>query len=120
MRTDMFQQILEDLNSSSTDVEASALISTDGLMIASALPVGIDEDRVGAMSAALLSLGERAGQELARGKIDRVLVQGEKGYVIMTSSGEEAVLTVLAKPNAKLGLIFLDIKRAAEALVKVI
>ncbi len=120
MRTDVFQQILEDLNSSSTDVEASALISTDGLMIASALPVGIDEDRVGAMSAALLSLGERAGQELARGKIDRVLVQGEKGYVIMTSSGEEAVLTVLAKPNAKLGLIFLDIKRAAEALVKVI
>lgn len=49
MRTDMFQQILDDLNSSSADVEASALISTDGLMIASALPSGIDEDRVGAV-----------------------------------------------------------------------
>lgn len=120
MRTDMFQQILEDLNSSSADVEASALISTDGLMIASALPSGMDEDRVGAMSAALLSLGDRAGKELARGNIDRVLVQGEKGYVIMTSSGSEAVLTVLAKPNAKLGLIFLDIKRGAEALSKLL
>lgn len=120
MRTDMFQSILEDLNSSSTDVEASALISTDGLMIASALPAGIDEDRVGAMSAALLSLGDRAGRELARGEIDRVMVQGQKGYVIMTSASEEAVLTVLAKPNAKLGLIFLDIKRAAEALAKLI
>ena len=114
MRTDMFQQILEDLNSSSADVEASALISTDGLMIASALPTGVDEDRVGAMSAALLSLGDRGGST------DRVLVQGERGYVIMTSAGREAVLTIMAKPNAKLGLIFLDIKRAAEALAKLI
>lgn len=120
MRTDMFQQILEDLNGSSADVEASALISTDGLMIASALPTGIDEDRVGAMSAALLSLGDRAGAELGRGSTDRVLVQGEKGYVIMTSAGQEAVLTVMAKPNAKLGLIFLDIKRASEALSKLL
>ncbi len=120
MRTDMFQQTLNDLNGSSADVEASALISTDGLMIASALPIGIDEDRVGAMSAALLSLGDRAGAELARGSTDRVLIQGEKGYVIMTSAGDEAVLTVLAKQNAKLGLLFLDIKRAAEALGKLL
>ena len=116
MRTDSFQQILEDLNSSSADVEASALISNDGLMIASALPTGVDEDRVGAMSAALLSLGDRAGRELARGGIDRIMIQGEKGYVIMTSSGDEAVLTIMAKPNATPGLLFLDIKRASEAL----
>ncbi|WP_182405104.1 roadblock/LC7 domain-containing protein [Psychrobacter sp. GP33] len=120
MRTDSFQQILEDLNNSSADVEASALISTDGLMIASALPTNVDEDRVGAMSAALLSLGDRAGQELARGSIDRIMIQGEKGSVIMTSSGDEAVLTIMTKPNAKLGLVFLDIKRASEALAKLI
>ena len=120
MRTENFQQILEDLNGSSADVEASALISNDGLVIASALPAGIDDDRVGAMSAALLSLGDRAGRELARGSIERVLVHGEKGYVIMSASGTEAVLTVLAKPNTKLGLVFLDIKRAAEALSKLI
>ena len=69
MRTDMFQQVLEELKGSSADVEASALISTDGLMIASALPAGMDEDRVGAMSAALLSLGDRAARELARGTL---------------------------------------------------
>ncbi len=114
------QQVLEELKGSSADVEASALISTDGLMIASALPAGMDEDRVGAMSAALLSLGDRAARELARGTLERVLLQGERGYVIMSSSGTEAVLTVLAKQNAKLGLLFLDIKRAAEALSKLI
>src|SRR5699024_11078450 len=114
MRTDQFQKMLVDLNGSTSDIEASALISVDGLMMSSAMPQGMDEDRVGAMSAALLSMGERTARELARGKLDRVLVQGEDGYVIMTSAGEEAVLTVLARPNAKLGLIFLDIKRAAQ------
>lgn len=120
MRIETVQRILEDLKNSSADVEASALISTDGLMIASALPNGMDEDRVGAMSAALLALGERAARELARGSLERVLLQGERGYVIMSSSGPEAVLTVLARQNAKLGLLFLDIKRAAEALEKMI
>jgi len=72
------------------------------------------------MSAALLSLGDRAARELARGSLERVLLQGQQGYVIMSSAGGEAVLTVLAKANAKLGLIFLDIKRAAEALSKLI
>lgn len=120
MRTDMFQQVLEELKGSSADVEASALISTDGLMIASSLPNGMDEDRVGAMSAALLSLGDRAARELARGTLERVLLQGERGYVIISSAGSEAVLTVLARHNAKLGLLFLDIKRAAEALAKMV
>lgn len=120
MRIEMVQRVLEDLKNSSADVEASALISTDGLMIASALPQGMDEDRVGAMSAALLALGERAARELARGTLERVLLQGEQGFVIMSASGPEAVLTVLARQNAKLGLVFLDIKRAAEAIVELI
>ena len=120
MRTDMFQQSLEELNGSTADIEASALISTDGLMIASVLPAGMDEDRIGAMTAALLSLGDRAARELARGRLQRILIQGERGYVIMSSAGPEAVLTVLAKSNAKLGLIFLDIKRAAQTLSKLI
>ncbi len=120
MRTDMLQQILLELNGSTADIEASALISTDGLMMQSALPQGMDEDRVGAMSAALLSLGDRAVKELARGTLQRVLLQGERGYVIMSAAGQEAVLTVLAKPSAKLGLIFLDMRRAAESLAKLI
>ena len=120
MRIDMIQQTLVELNGATADIEASALISTDGLMMASALPQGMDEDRVGAMSAALLSLGERAARELARGALQRVLIQGERGYVIMSASGTEAVLTVLAKPNAKLGLIFLDMRRAAESLSRLV
>jgi hypothetical protein len=85
-------------------------------MIAAALPSGMDEDRVGAMSAAMLSLGDRTAQELNRGTLEQVLIKGVDGYVLMIYAGDEAVLTVLAKANAKLGLIFLDAKRAAKNL----
>ncbi len=114
MREDMLASILSELNGTSADIEASAVISTDGLMIASVLPQGMDEDRVGAMSAAMLSLGDRTSGELGRGELEQVLIKGDNGFVLMTHAGEDAVVTVMAKPRAKLGLIFLDVKRASE------
>jgi predicted regulator of Ras-like GTPase activity (Roadblock/LC7/MglB family) len=111
---------LRELQASSPDIEASAIVSVDGLSIASALPQGVEEDRVSAMSAAMLSLGERIASELGRGTLEQVYIKGEKGYVVLISVGEEAVLTALAREQAKLGLIFLDIKRAAEDLAKLI
>ncbi len=117
MRADMLTSVLTELNGTSADIEASGVISTDGLIIASVLPANLDEDRVGAMSAAMLSLGDRTAQELNRGDLEQVLIKGDNGYVLMTYAGDEAVLTVLAKPKAKLGLIFLDVKRAAESII---
>jgi predicted regulator of Ras-like GTPase activity (Roadblock/LC7/MglB family) len=111
---------LRELQASSPDIEASAVVSVDGLSIASALPQGVEEDRVSAMSAAMLSLGERIASELGRGTLDQVYIKGEKGYVVLISVGEEAVLTALAREQAKLGLILLDIKRAGADLAKLI
>jgi predicted regulator of Ras-like GTPase activity (Roadblock/LC7/MglB family) len=116
MRADLLTSILSELNGTSADIEASGIISTDGLMMASVLPAGLDEDRIGAMSAAMLSLGDRTAQELMRGNLEQVLIKGAKGYVLMVYAGDEAVLTVIAKQNSKLGLIFLDVKRAAESI----
>jgi predicted regulator of Ras-like GTPase activity (Roadblock/LC7/MglB family) len=68
----------------------------------------------------MLSLGDRTASELTRGNLEMVLIKGSDGYVVMTHAGEEAVVSVQAKSSAKLGLVFLDIKRAAEAINKVI
>jgi predicted regulator of Ras-like GTPase activity (Roadblock/LC7/MglB family) len=107
---------LKKLQISSPAIQASAVVSVDGLIIASALPASVEEDRVSAMSAAMLSLGERISQELRRGELDQVYIRGDHGYVMLTAVGVEAVLTVMATADAKLGLIFLDIKRTADAL----
>ncbi|HZW04029.1 MAG TPA: roadblock/LC7 domain-containing protein [Anaerolineaceae bacterium] len=119
-RTQLMVERLRDLQASSPDIEASAVVSVDGLTIASALPQGVEEDRVSAMSAAMLSLGERIATELGRGSLEQVYIKGETGYVVLMSVGEEAVLTALARERAKLGLIFLDMRRATEDLVKLI
>ncbi|MGB1289111.1 MAG: roadblock/LC7 domain-containing protein, partial [Aggregatilineales bacterium] len=94
-RTDLMVERLRDLQSTTPEIEASAVVSVDGLIMASSLPAGVEEDRVSAMSAAMLSLGERIAGELGRGMLDQVYVKGAQGYVILMSVGEEAVLTAL-------------------------
>ncbi len=119
-RTQQMVERLRNLQVSSQDVEASAIVSVDGLSIASALPQDVEEDRVSAMSAAMLSLGERIAGELGRGSLEQVYIKGENGYVLLMSVGEEAVLTVMARKEAKLGLILLDMRRTTEDLAGLI
>jgi predicted regulator of Ras-like GTPase activity (Roadblock/LC7/MglB family) len=115
-RAELMVDRLRDLQASTSDVEASAVVSVDGLIIASALPSNVEEDRVSAMSAAMLSLGERIAGELGRGVLNQVYIRGKRGYVLLMSVGEDAVLTVMAREEAKLGLIMLDMSRAVEDL----
>jgi predicted regulator of Ras-like GTPase activity (Roadblock/LC7/MglB family) len=111
-------KILKDLESSIPEIEAAAIVSAEGLPIASALPRDVDEARVAAMTAAMLSLGERAAAELMKGELEQVMIRGTEGYLISMAAGENAVLTVSASKNVKLGLIFLDMKRTVAKIVK--
>ncbi len=119
-RTEMMVNRLRDMQAASPDIEASAVVSVDGLIMASALPAEVEEDRVSAMSAAMLSLGERIASELGRGGLEQVYIRGGHGYVILTAVGQEAVLTALAREQSKLGLIFLEMRRAAEDLTRMV
>lgn len=119
-RTELMVDRLRDLQSTTPEIEASAVVSVDGLIMASSLPAGVEEDRVSAMSAAMLSLGERISTELGRGLLEQVYIRGREGYVILMSVGEEAVLTTLVREGAKLGLIFLDMRRTADDLEKLV
>jgi predicted regulator of Ras-like GTPase activity (Roadblock/LC7/MglB family) len=119
-RTELIVKRLRDMQAASPDIEGSAVVSVDGLIIASALPSGSEEDRVSAMSATMLSLGERIANELGRGALDQVYIRGKNGFVILTSIVQEAVLTALVREDAKLGLVFLEMRRAAEDLVSIV
>lgn len=119
-RTEQLIGRLRDLRVSTPDIEASAVVSVDGLTIASDLPADVEEDRVSAMSAAMLSLGERIAGELGRGSLDQVYIRGDNGFVILMSVGEDAVLTALARKGAKLGLVFLDMRRTAADLTRLV
>mgnify|MGYP002345513718 FL=1 len=119
-RIDNLNATLESLKASSSDVEACAIVSEDGLVIASALPQGVEEERVAAMSAAMLSMGERISHELKRGALDQLYVRGELGYFLSMHAGPHAVLIALVRKDAKLGLIFFDLNKAAEAIKSIL
>ena len=119
-RLDELNKILRKLQSDSPGLEASALISEDGLMIASALTPELEENRVAGMTATLLNLGTRAAVELARGEVKEVIIRGDHGYAVMINAGRGALLLALANESAKLGLIFFDMNEAIRGLKKVL
>ncbi len=120
MRAELLNSILSDLNAVSAEVIASAVISTDGLVMSSVLTQDIDGDRLGAMSAAMLSLGDRAVQELGRGVLEQVIVKGRGGYIVLIHAGSDAVLAVMTSQTAKLGMIFLEVKRAVAKINSIV
>jgi predicted regulator of Ras-like GTPase activity (Roadblock/LC7/MglB family) len=115
-RFENLTKVLRQLQSDSTGVEAAALISEDGLMIASALSQDLDETRAAGMSATLLNLGTRAATELRRGDLREVIVRGGHGYAVMINVGRGALLLVLASENIPLGLIFFDMREAINTI----
>lgn len=119
-REERLADALDGLMEESPDIQAAALVSLDGFTMASALPEGMQEDRVGAMSAAILGLGERAATELGRGRLSQVFIEGDDGYVVLIAAGERAVLTCLADKEAKLGLVLYDMRSSADSIASIL
>lgn len=113
-RAQLLQHVLRSLQEASPDIAAAALLSEDGLVLASHLPPSLDESRVGGISATLLSLGARASHELRRGGLQEVVVRGEEGYVVMMQAPASTLLMCLSTKEARLGVLFFEMRRATE------
>ena len=112
---DRYTQVLQELIRN-TGLEGASLVSADGLPIASVLKPGMEEDRIAAMSAAILSLGERVSEELAKGNLEQITIKGQEVYIILTGVGKDAVMVVLADNNAKPGLLLMEIRKVQEKI----
>ncbi len=113
-RIEKINAILAELRNNSADVEAAVLLSGDAMALASNIGGDLDEDQISAMSASVLSLGERAARELRRGVLDQVYIKGDLGYLLVMNCGPEAILAVLVSPQAKLGVLFMETKKTAD------
>lgn len=118
-KADRLTAALDEFLAVSPDVEAAAIVSADGLPIASALPTDVEEDRLAAMSAALLTLGEKAAEGLGRGDLAQVFVEGEHGYVVLMAAGPHAVLVCVTSRSAKVGLVLFEMRRGAAEIATV-
>lgn len=118
-RADQLASALDDLLAVTPDVEAAAIVSADGLPMASALPDFVQEDRLAAMSAALLTLGERAAEGLNKGQLAQMYVEGSEGDVVLMAAGPEAVLVVMTVKTAKAGLVLFEMRSSAAHIASI-
>ena len=118
--SEQLDQVLNDFERNVPHVEATAVVSTDGLVIASRLPDQVEEDRVGAMGAAILSISTRSGEELNRGEMLRVLIEGTNGYLLIRSIGDVAILVVLVDKKVRLGMLFYECKQCINKLTEIL
>ena len=113
---DLLTELLRKLESVNPDVQGSSIVSVQGLPICSALARDVNDGIVSAMSAAIQSVSERAVEELARGALKRILIEGEDGTIILSKAGNNAILCVLTKKDSKLGMVFLNIQSVAKKI----
>lgn len=112
--------ILRAFNGSSNDIEASAVITSDGFALAWVLDETVDQDRYGAMCASLLALSNRAAHEISRGKLKQVMIEGERGSMLLVQAGDDTVLALATRPSANMGMIFIDARKTAQKIKEVV
>lgn len=111
---------LRELDNSSIDIEASALVSVDGLVMAATLPLDIDADDVGAICAGAFLLGHQTSEKCSSGVLEQVLLRCTKNQIIMTRAGTETILAVIIKPYANIEYLFPRLKHSVEKMSTII
>jgi len=116
---EQIELILADLRKAG-DIEASAVVRRDGLMISSDLPARVESRTVAAMTAALVGTAETFSGELKRGTFQEVMVDSEKGKIVAIGAGRLAILVCLMRQEGNLGYVLLSMERAAKAIESVL
>ena len=120
MRAKLLDAVLEELHKNGNDVEASAVMSNDGLLMATNLPDSYEENRLAAITAAIVSLSARAAGDFHRGCVTQVLIRGDRGNFVISKAGSDAVLVVLTPKTSRLGITFIDCQRAADEIESIL
>jgi uncharacterized protein len=111
---------LRTLRTSTPEILGAVVVNMEGIVIASLLPQEVDEELIGGMAASLLGVGERISADLMGSKMEQIYARSPKGYIVLNAISAEAALVLLVTREAKLGLIFLEIKRVAVELARLI
>ena len=113
-------QHLRSLRTSTPEIIGAVVVNMDGFVISSVIPSEVDDELIGGMAAAVIGVGERIASDLMRAQMEQVYIRSPKGYVIINSITEQSALVLLVTRDAKLGLIFLELRRVVEELGRVI
>lgn len=103
-------------------VVGSAVVTSDGLLIYSDLPESVNKRALAAMAAAIVGTGMQVTKELAIGMLNQIMVEAKEGRFISISVGNEEespILSTLISPRANLGLVMLEMEKAAKKIQRI-
>lgn len=126
-RSEALEKQLKDLHDGVDGVKATVIVNIDGLLVA-AYPAGDDENphenptsspQVAAMSATLIGLAERTLKRLAQGELERLLMEGEDGVMVVYPAGR-ASLAVLVEKDARIAKVLFAAKKASAEIMGIL
>lgn len=127
-KTEMLSELLKELSRASQGtIQACLVISkSQGLTICSYYPDDVDgpkvpdEDIIAGRTTQIQMETRKVFKQLERGALVRILVEGETGYLIICSAGDDAILSVLTNKRANLGYLFFTMTRTSNRIEKVL
>jgi predicted regulator of Ras-like GTPase activity (Roadblock/LC7/MglB family) len=112
------KEILEELVARNSDIMSAIVVSDDGLNVASGIP-HTDDDSVALVASDLIDMAREFSSRLRQGKLSRILLEGEFRTTVVVDAGDHTVLAVLIPAEAKLGLITLSMRQAADQIAAI-
>ena len=119
-KVEQMQAVLRNIRSVSADIIGSAILTSDGFVVASMLPAEVDEEMISAMAATLLGVSEQISDEVINSELEQTYVRAKDGYVIVNAVTSDEVLIILTNRNVKLGLVFMEARKRTEELLKLL
>lgn len=127
-RVDILEDRLRDLTNRVPGIQGAVIVSIEGFVVAAYPPADTEDSeyrmtntpQVAAMAATLVALGEQTLTRLAQGKIERLMIEGEDGAMIVYPIDRNAALAAMIDKNTKIGLALLAIARAARFFAEIL
>jgi predicted regulator of Ras-like GTPase activity (Roadblock/LC7/MglB family) len=120
-KSDRLAEALQELLDESADINGAAVVGTDGLVYSVNVPNReMDQDMVGAASAAVLGLSRRSVEQLQRGAFTRTLIQGDDGNIIVSGLTNDTLFVGLTPQSVNLGMAFAEVRDVTERLLEIL
>nr|MDO8116632.1 roadblock/LC7 domain-containing protein [Candidatus Sigynarchaeota archaeon] len=114
----MLVHYLKNLRQNVEGIEASAVVSKEGLIVASDLGEGVSEMHIAAMAAILLSTAENVLVELKKGTLDVCIIQGNEGKFILMDAGMDFILATVLDSFTRMDLAFVEMRNTAKHIAE--
>jgi CheY-like chemotaxis protein/predicted regulator of Ras-like GTPase activity (Roadblock/LC7/MglB family) len=101
-------------------VELAALVDREGFVVESTAPTKLDTEVAGAFASCLAESTEGIGRELERGNLHGMILEYERGMVVLHSVGSAAILGIVLGDPASLGKVRYLVKKVITDLQKAV